>query len=176
VGSVGGKERPSIGKVGEWYMESWRLQGCSLHLCQLRTDELAPASKYWTYRLHASDMSLVSLVASCQQKLVFSSLPYWLLWERSWVRTHGSDGYRAMDCVGSSSSRGQWICTNLLMNSWKVAIHIPHEIRMVDGHTQTKRGKRVACWLGFPLQGVHRFESLWLSDMSISCLWQSSRR
>jgi hypothetical protein len=24
----------------------------------------------------------------------------------------------------------------------------------------------VACWSGFPLQGVHRFESLRLSDMS----------
>jgi hypothetical protein len=29
---------------------------------------------------------------------------------------------------------------------------------------------------GFPLQGVHRFESPRLSDMSTACLWQSSRR
>jgi hypothetical protein len=37
---------------------------------------------------------------------------------------------------------------------------------MVVDHTWTERGKRVACWLGFPLQGVHRFESQQLSDMS----------
>jgi hypothetical protein len=36
---------------------------------------------------------------------------------------------------------------------------------MVIDHTWTERGKRVACWLGFPLQGVHRFESPRLSDM-----------
>jgi hypothetical protein len=46
---------------------------------------------------------------------------------------------------------------------------------MVDGHTWIERGKCVACWSGFPLQGVHRFESPRLSDMSTACLWQSSR-
>jgi hypothetical protein len=33
-GPVGEKGRPSVGKVREWYVESWRL-------CQLRTDGLA---------------------------------------------------------------------------------------------------------------------------------------
>jgi hypothetical protein len=61
------------------------------------------------------------------------------------------------------------------MTSEKVAIHGSCEIRMVEGHKWTKHGKHVACWSGFPLQGVHRFESLRLSDMSTSCLWQSSR-
>jgi hypothetical protein len=37
---------------------------------------------------------------------------------------------------------------------------------MVVDHTWTERGKRVACWSGFPLQGVHQFESPQLSDMS----------
>jgi hypothetical protein len=37
---------------------------------------------------------------------------------------------------------------------------------MVVDHMQTERGKRMACWLSFPLQGVHRFESPRLSDMS----------
>jgi hypothetical protein len=37
---------------------------------------------------------------------------------------------------------------------------------MVVDHTRTEREKRVACWSGFPLQGVHRFESPRLSDMS----------
>jgi hypothetical protein len=37
---------------------------------------------------------------------------------------------------------------------------------MVMDYTRTECGKRVACWLGLPLQGVHRFESLRLSEMS----------
>jgi hypothetical protein len=60
-------EGPSIGKVGECAMASQHLQGCSPRLCWLRTDGLTPTSKYWTYRLHASDMGLVSLVACHQQ-------------------------------------------------------------------------------------------------------------
>jgi hypothetical protein len=48
VGPIGGKGRPSVGKVREWYVESRHLQGCSPRLCQLRT----PVSKYWTYRSH----------------------------------------------------------------------------------------------------------------------------
>jgi hypothetical protein len=52
------------------------------------------------------------------------------------------------------------------MTSRKVAICGPGKIRMVEGHTRTKREKRVACWLGFPLQGVHRFESPRLLDIS----------
>jgi hypothetical protein len=38
------------------------LGGCSPCLCQLRTDGLAPASKYGMYRSHARDMGSVSLV------------------------------------------------------------------------------------------------------------------
>jgi hypothetical protein len=30
---------------------------------------------------------------------------------------------------------------------------------MVRDHMQIKRGGHMACWSGFPLQGVHRFES-----------------
>jgi hypothetical protein len=36
----------------------------------------------------------------------------------------------------------------------------------VREHTQIKHGGRMVCCSGFPLQGVHRFESLRLSDMS----------
>jgi hypothetical protein len=56
--------------------------------------------------------------------------------------------------------------SNPVDDSWKVAIRGPREIRMVEGHTRTEREKRVTCWLGFPLHGVHWFESLRLSDMS----------
>jgi hypothetical protein len=54
---------------------------------------------------------------------------------------------------------GQWTCLNLLMTVQKVAICGSCEIRMVFDHTRTERGKRVVCWSGFLLQGVHRFES-----------------
>jgi hypothetical protein len=104
-------------------------------------------------------MGPVSLVVGCQQKFDFSPLLHWLLWERSWVQTHGSVSRRAMDYVGSPSSRGQWICSNLLMTVQKVAICGPREIRMVERHTQTEYGKRVVCWSDFPLQGAHQFES-----------------
>jgi hypothetical protein len=36
----------SVGKDGEYNVASWHLQGCSPCLCQLRTDGLAPMSKY----------------------------------------------------------------------------------------------------------------------------------
>jgi hypothetical protein len=52
------------------------------------------------------------------------------------------------------------------MTIQKVAMYGPREIRMVIDHMRTERGKCVACWLGFPLQGVHRFESPRLSYMS----------
>jgi hypothetical protein len=44
---------PSIGKVGEWCVESRHLQDCSPHLCRLRTYGLAPTSKYWMCQSHA---------------------------------------------------------------------------------------------------------------------------
>jgi hypothetical protein len=37
---------------------------------------------------------------------------------------------------------------------------------MVEGHTRIEHGKRVVCWSGFPLQGVHQFELPRLSYMS----------
>jgi hypothetical protein len=57
------------------------------------------------------------------------------------------------------------------MTSQKVAIHGLFEIHMVEGHTRIKQGKRVACWSGFSMQGVHRFQSPQLSDMNTACLW-----
>jgi hypothetical protein len=95
-------------------------------------------------------MGPVSLVVGCHQKLDFFSLLHWLLWERSWVQTRGSDDRRVVDCVGSPSSRVQWIYSNLLTTVRKIAICGPREIRMVVDYTQTECGKRVACWSGFP--------------------------
>jgi hypothetical protein len=154
-----------LGRSGSGYVARRHLQGYSPRLSRLRTDGLAPVSNYWTYRSHAGDMSPVSLVVGCQQKFDFSPLLHWLLWERSWVRTHASDDRHAVDCVGSPSSRVQWICWDLSTTVWKVTICGSREIRMVVDHMRTEREKRVAYWSDFPLQGVHRFESPWLSDM-----------
>jgi hypothetical protein len=45
-GALRGKWRPSVRKVGEWFVESQHLQGCSPSLCWLTTDGLALVSKY----------------------------------------------------------------------------------------------------------------------------------
>jgi hypothetical protein len=52
------------GKVRECDVASWQLQGCSPHVCWLRTDGLTPASKYWIYWSHDGDMDLVSWCSS----------------------------------------------------------------------------------------------------------------
>jgi hypothetical protein len=88
-------------------------------------------------------MSLISLVAGCQQKLDFFPLLHRLWWERSWVQTRGSVSRRVVDCVRSLSSRGQWIYSNLLMITRKVAIRGLHEIHMADDHTRNECGKSV---------------------------------
>jgi hypothetical protein len=98
VGPLGGKWRPSVGKVGEWFVESRHLRWVGPHEQVLNV----PIACWWYGSSKPS--------ASCQHKLDFSPLLHWLFWERSWVRTHGSVSRRAVDCVGSPSSRGQWIC------------------------------------------------------------------
>jgi hypothetical protein len=142
------------------------LQGCSPCLCRLRTDRLATASKYWTYRSHDSVYGPSKSSSLPSTEGGFTSTVQWLAQERNWVRTRGSVSHRAVDCVRSSFSREQWLCPSLLMIVRGVAICEPHEIRMVLDHTRTEHGKHVTCWSGFLLQGVHWFESLRLSDMS----------
>jgi hypothetical protein len=126
-------------------VESRYLQGCSPRLSQLRTDGLAPRASFEHTEHMLVFMGPISLVVGCQQKLDFSPLLHWLLWERSWVRTHGSISRYAVDYVRSPYSRGQWICSNLLTTVRKVAICGPREIRMVLDHMWTEREKRVAC-------------------------------
>jgi hypothetical protein len=50
--------------------------------------------------------------------------------------------------------------------SRKRLLYVDYMRRMVEGHTQTERGKCVAYRSGFPLHGVHQFESPRLSYMS----------
>jgi hypothetical protein len=54
-------------------------------------------------------------------------------------------------------SREQWICPTLLGQRER----LPR-----TGTAHSKRTRDVSCWSGFPLQGIHRFKSPQLSDMS----------
>jgi hypothetical protein len=98
-------------------VEIQHLQGCSPRLCRLRTDGLAPVSKYLTYQSHTDDMGSVSLVAYRQYRVALPPLLQWLAQERNWVRTRGSISRRAVDCVESPFSREQWLCPQLLMTA-----------------------------------------------------------
>jgi hypothetical protein len=73
---------------------------------------------------------------------------------------------RAVDCVRSSFSREQWACSTLSMTHER----LPRMGTARRKRTPSVRGLAqeayVMCWSGFPLQGVHRFESPRLSDMS----------
>jgi hypothetical protein len=113
-------------------------------------------------------MRPVSLVAYHRQKLGLSLLLHWLWGGKKLGGTRRSVSRRAEDVVGNPYFSRAVGSVQIYRRLAKC------EIRMVEGHTWTERGKQVACWSSFPLQGVHRFESQRLSDMSTACLWQSS--
>jgi hypothetical protein len=165
---------PLVGKVGEYDVESRHLQGCSPHLCRLRAEGLVPTCKYWIYQSHARDMGPVSLVADCQQKLIFSPLLHWLLWERSYVWTRRPVSRHAVGWVGSPSSQYQWICSNLLMTTWRLTMHWPCDIRMVWDHMRTERGMRVAYWSGFPyrvyINSNRRDSQIWVTACLVTTI------
>jgi hypothetical protein len=155
----------SVGKVGEWYVKSWHLQGCSPHLYRLRTDGLAPASKYWTYQSHAGDMDLVSQVACYQQKSGLSLLVHWLAWERNWVRKLRSAGMLWI-VSGAFFLRSSGIHPNPSMTHERLPrMGTAHRKRTPDVRGLTWK-TYVSYWSGFLLQGVYQFESPRLSDMS----------
>jgi hypothetical protein len=129
------------------------LGGCSPRLCWLRTDGLAPTSKYWTYRSHTGDMGPVRLVACHQQRVALPPLFWFLSWERNWVQTYGSVSRRAVECVRSSGSiyRCWWLHERLLC--------VDHVRYIWSG---TIRGLSVECmWRVGQVS-----PTAWLSDMS----------
>jgi hypothetical protein len=73
--------------------------------------------------------------------------------------THRSVSRHAGNVVRNSFFSGAVTLSNSVGDSQNVDICGLHEIHVVEGHTRTEHGKRVACWSGFLLQGVHRFES-----------------
>jgi hypothetical protein len=75
-----------VWKAGESDVESRDLQGGSPHLCHLRIDRLAPASKYWTYWSHARDMAPVNQCSLSSIDVGFSRLLQWMFREIIWER------------------------------------------------------------------------------------------
>jgi hypothetical protein len=98
-------------------------------------------------------MGPVSLVVGCQQKLDFSSLLHWLLWERSCVWTHESVSYRAIDCVGSPFSQRQWIYSNLLTTARKVTTYGDRLQEAYAGYIWTGVGSVRVVLIGFSPTG-----------------------
>jgi hypothetical protein len=74
-----------VQKVGGCDGASWYLQGCSPCLCRLRTDELPPVSKCWTYLSHADVMGPVNHYSLLSTDVWPLILLQWLCWERNWV-------------------------------------------------------------------------------------------
>jgi hypothetical protein len=148
VGPLGGKGRQLVGKVGEWYVASRYLQGCSHHLCRLRADELAPVSKYWTYRSHTGDMGPISLVAYCRQMFGLSALLQWLCWERNWGGSHGPLSW------AKRWSREQFFLgvvnlSNSIGSVWKVSTYRDRPQEAYAGHTWTDVGSVRVVLVGF---------------------------
>jgi hypothetical protein len=109
AGPLGGKCTTVDWESQGVVLASQHLQGCSPRLCRLRTDGLAPVSKYWMYRSHAGDMSPVNLVTCHQQMLGFVPTASRLAQERNWVWTNGLVSRCAMDYTGSPFSQEQYV-------------------------------------------------------------------
>jgi hypothetical protein len=76
------------------------------------------------------------------------------------------DQRRAVDCVGSPSSQEQLACSTLSMTRERLSRTGTARRKRTPGVRGLAWEAYVTCWSGFPLQGVHRFESPRLSDMS----------
>jgi hypothetical protein len=165
-GQLGGPVKHSEGKGEESDVAILRFLCGSPHQCRLRIEGLVPVSKYWTYRSHAGDMGLVSLVTCHRQKPGLSLLLHWLVSKRNWVRTRWSVSRHAVDCVGSLFLKSSGIHPNLSVTRER----LPRTGTAYRKHTSDVCGlvceAYVPCWSGFPLQGVHQFESPRLLDMS----------
>jgi hypothetical protein len=91
-GHLGGSVEHLEGKGGESVVAILRFLCSNIRLCRLRTEWLAPVSKYWTYRSHtgvyrpSKPISLPSIDGG------FTLTDSRLSWERNWVRTQlGTD-------------------------------------------------------------------------------------
>jgi hypothetical protein len=158
----------TIGLWGDWTTgdRAGPLGGCSPRLCQLRIDGLAPTSKYWMYRSHAEDMGLINLIACCRQKLGLRLL---LLWLSVGEKLDGDPQIGQPACWGCSQNSFFLGVVGSVQNCWRLTKGC---YALTAWDTYSLGPYMDWAWdtrgvlIEFPLQGVHRFESLWLSDMS----------
>jgi hypothetical protein len=146
-------------------VESRHLQGCSPRLCQLRTDGLVPMSKYWTYWSLAGDVGPVSLVAYHQQVLGLSVVLRWLWWKRNWNVSR-----RPLSRVERWSQEHFFLravhLSKLVDDSWKGCYTWTTWDTYDRGIYTDQAWNACGVLIKFSLQGVHWFESSWLSDLS----------
>jgi hypothetical protein len=98
--------------------------GCSLRLCQLRTDRLTIVSKYWTYWSHAGEMSPVnwcSCVANWPK--LFSATPRLTRGRKNEVPPDDSGAGRSLGAKTSSECKGHF---DLVGTMRKVATYEDH--------------------------------------------------
>jgi hypothetical protein len=148
TGPLGESGGSSVVKDRVSDMQSCHFQGCIPHMCWLRTDRLAPMSKYWTYWSHAEDMRPVSWCS------IFINRR--LTWAYCLNDCEGREiewGSMVRQCVmdwdESPFSWEQYDPFKFIGSVWKVAICRLCEIRMGKCHTRTEHGMFVARWSGF---------------------------
>jgi hypothetical protein len=116
-----GKVETTSWEGWEWYVANWQLQCCSPRLCRLRIDGLAPASKYRTYRSHASNIGPLS-GSSCVTIGPKSLSPTPGLSHGRKNKATLDDGWASLSLVGKTSSE----CRGLFRlhgSQWKVVTY-----------------------------------------------------
>jgi hypothetical protein len=166
-GHLGGPVQHSEGKGWESVVPTLRFLCGSPHLCWLRTEGSIPMSKYWMYRSHAVDYGP-------------SKLSRWLP-TNAWLCSHCFISWLRIETGHRPTDRSAdvlWIVSGafflgssgLAQLCWGLCKRLPCTWTARRKHTWGVHGLAqkayVLCWSGFPLQGVHRFKSPWLSNMS----------
>jgi hypothetical protein len=148
-------------------VESRHLQGCSPYMCRLRTDGLASTSKYWTYQSYAG--------------VYRPSKPSNRLSTEAWLFPTASLAVVG-EKLGMYQQIGQLACYGFcrqpffsgLVDLFKSVDDCAKGCYALTTWNMYGSGPYTDCaWdacgmlVRFsPLQGVHRFESPWLSNMS----------
>jgi hypothetical protein len=147
---------------GMWQAGTSKVVGPSV---SVKDRWVGPVSKYWAYRSHAGDMDPLRLVVCHQWVLDLSALLHWRGWERKWSGSRGplsraerwSQEHFFSRVVHLSNFVGDLAKCCYTWTTWDT---------YGRGSYVDQAWKACDVLIGFSLQGVHRFESLWLSDMS----------
>jgi hypothetical protein len=140
-----------LGRSGSGDVASRHHQGCSPRLCRLRTVRLTPVNKYWTYRSHASDMSLVSR-CSCVTIGPKSLSPTLGLSHGRRNEVTQDDGWASLSFVVKTYSRCRGMF-QLRESQWKVVTYGDCPQKAYAGHAWTGVGSLRGMLVGFSPAG-----------------------